>query len=110
MLPEDLDGIVAQPEVTNEFLESGKAKRSKRTVSETSEVQVKRRQRNEYTWDMKFGAALRGCLCTACGKTDRSQDPVEPGRTRLWARYVPCTSGIQGLHTVPDGLLNDSLD
>ena len=36
---------------------------------------------------MKLAGRPTGKVCNHCGKSDRSQDPVQPEFTLLWGRY-----------------------
>ena len=47
-----------------------------------------KKSKKDFSWELKLKAECSGKPCTACGRSDRSQDPTQPEHTRLWARFT----------------------
>ena len=64
-----------------------KHRKQKSRDSESTAAQVRKFAKKSITLAMKREAFCSGRACTACAKTDQSQDPVSPAHHRLWAYY-----------------------
>ena len=87
----DLDAVPAVPSANRvpcSAVKHGGARSAKRESAESVSRVGKKKSRKDWSWELKLRAECSGKPCTACGRSDRSQDPTEPSHTRLWCRFI----------------------